>query len=154
PRPPRPTRAGQLAVKKGQASAEPRGAAGATGLAQGPRGVTASRPRGGWPVGGGVGQDAVMATHVALLRGINVGGNNKVPMAELREVGASLGHTAVSTYIQSGNVLFTAQEGAAADAPALAAGLEQAIEQAFGLRLGEGIVSRADQATCTGVSAH
>ncbi len=48
-----------------------------------------------------------MATHVALLRGINVGGRNKVPMAELREVVASLGHTGVTTYIQSGNVLFT-----------------------------------------------
>ena len=85
-----------------------------------------------------------MATHVALLRGINVGGNNKVPMADLREVVASLGHTGVSTYIQSGNVLFTAQEGAAA--AALAAGLEQAIEQAFGLRLRVVVLSRAELA--------
>ena len=42
-----------------------------------------------------------MASHVALLRGINVGGRNKVPMADLREVVTSLGHTGVSTYIQS-----------------------------------------------------
>ena len=48
-----------------------------------------------------------MASHVALLRGINVGGRNKVPMADLREVVTSLGHTGVSTYIQSGNVLFS-----------------------------------------------
>ena len=87
-----------------------------------------------------------MATHVALLRGINVGGNNKVPMAELREVVASLGHTGVSTYIQSGNVLFTAQAGADADDSALAAGLEQAIEQAFGLRLRVVVLSRAELA--------
>jgi len=85
-----------------------------------------------------------MPTHVALLRGINVGGNNKVPMAELREVVASLGHTGVSTYIQSGNVLFTAR--AAADDSALAAGLEQAIEQAFGLRLRVVVLSRAELA--------
>ena len=92
-----------------------------------------------------------MATHVALLRGINVGGNNKVPMAELREVVASLGHTGVSTYIQSGNVLFTARPGAGAgasaeDASALAAGLEQAIERAFGLRLRVVVLSRAELA--------
>jgi uncharacterized protein (DUF1697 family) len=91
-----------------------------------------------------------MSSHVALLRGINVGGNNKVPMAELREVVASLGHTGVSTYIQSGNVLFTAQEGAAADAPALAAGLEQAIERAFGLRLRVVVLSRAELAQVIG----
>ena len=48
-----------------------------------------------------------MATHVALLRGINVGGRNKVAMADLREVVAELGHADVSTYIQSGNVLFS-----------------------------------------------
>ena len=89
-----------------------------------------------------------MATHIALLRGINVGGNNKVPMADLREVVASLGHTGVSTYIQSGNVLFTAQEGAAADA--LAAGLEQAIERAFGLRLRVVVLSRAELAQVIG----
>ena len=44
--------------------------------------------------------------YVALLRGINVGGRNKVPMAELREAFERAGHTDVSTYIQSGNVLF------------------------------------------------
>ena len=87
-----------------------------------------------------------MATHVALLRGINVGGNNKVPMADLRDVVASLGHTGVSTYIQSGNVLFTAQAGAAADDSALAAGLEEAIEQAFGLQLRVVVLSRAELA--------
>src|SRR6266480_2074013 len=103
-------------------------------------------PGAGWPAGGRVGQDAAMATHVALLRGINVGGNNKVPMADLREVVASLGHTGVSTYIQSGNVLFTARAGAAADAPTLAAGLEKAIEQAFGLRLRVVVLSRAELA--------
>jgi uncharacterized protein (DUF1697 family) len=46
-------------------------------------------------------------THIALLRGINLGGRNKVAMADLRRVVSSLGHTDVATYIQSGNVVFT-----------------------------------------------
>lgn len=44
--------------------------------------------------------------YVALLRGINVGGINPVPMTALREAFAELGATDVATYIQSGNVLF------------------------------------------------
>jgi len=44
--------------------------------------------------------------YVALLRGINVGGRNPVAMADLREAFESEGYDAVSTYIQSGNVLF------------------------------------------------
>jgi uncharacterized protein (DUF1697 family) len=71
-----------------------------------------------------------MASHVALLRGINVGGRNKVPMAELREVVAALGHTGVTTYIQSGNVLFSTAD---TDNAKLAAALETAIEDRFGL---------------------
>ena len=45
---------------------------------------------------------------VALLRGINLGPNRRVPMARLREVAAGLGWTDVSTYLQSGNLLFRA----------------------------------------------
>jgi uncharacterized protein (DUF1697 family) len=70
-----------------------------------------------------------MPSHLALLRGINVGGRNKVPMAELRELVASLGHTGVSTYIQTGNVLFDAD----ADTAKLAAELAAAIEDRFGI---------------------
>jgi uncharacterized protein (DUF1697 family) len=44
--------------------------------------------------------------YVALLRGINVGGNNPVPMAGLRDAFTELGAADVRTYIQSGNVLF------------------------------------------------
>ena len=51
-----------------------------------------------------------MPRYVALLRGINVGGRNKVPMADLRRVAASLGHTEVATYIQRGNVVFTSPD--------------------------------------------
>lgn len=44
--------------------------------------------------------------YVALLRGINVGGKNKVPMADLRICLEQLGYTNISTYIASGNALF------------------------------------------------
>ena len=74
----------------------------------------------------------LMATHVALLRGINLGGRNKVAMADLREVVAGLGHADVSTYIQSGNVLFSA-DPADADTSALAAALAQAITGTLGV---------------------
>ena len=45
--------------------------------------------------------------YVALLRGINVGGNNKVAMPRLKQLFESLGFSNVRTYINSGNVLFT-----------------------------------------------
>jgi uncharacterized protein (DUF1697 family) len=69
-------------------------------------------------------------THVALLRGINLGGRNRVAMADLRELVAALGHTDVTTYIQSGNVVFTAT---AADPATLAADLERAIAATLGV---------------------
>lgn len=72
-------------------------------------------------------------THVALLRGINLGGRNRVAMADLRHVVTSLGHTEVATYIQSGNVAFTAT-GEQSDAKALAEALEHAIAEALSVR--------------------
>src|SRR5438067_1455468 len=53
-------------------------------------------------------QGLAMAKWIALLRGINVGGHNKLPMAALREVCAGLGWEGVRTFIQSGNVVFEA----------------------------------------------
>lgn len=47
-----------------------------------------------------------MTIYIALLRGINVGGHNKLKMADLRKMLESMGLTRVQTYIQSGNVLF------------------------------------------------
>jgi uncharacterized protein (DUF1697 family) len=69
------------------------------------------------------------AAYVALLRGINVGGTRKLPMAELAEVVASLGHGEVNTFIQTGNVLFTSRVARAR----LAKPLERAIDERFGL---------------------
>ena len=69
--------------------------------------------------------------YVALLRGINVGGRNKVPMADLREVFETAGHAEVSTYIQSGNVLFRSPTAG----PVLEREIEAHLEQRFGLPL-------------------
>jgi uncharacterized protein (DUF1697 family) len=49
-----------------------------------------------------------MTRHIVLLRGINVGGNNKLPMADLRASLTNAGYDDVSTYIQSGNVALSA----------------------------------------------
>jgi len=91
----------------------------------------------------GSGHNDAMASHVALLRGINVGGRNKIPMADLREVVTSLGHTAVTTYIQSGNVLFSTAE---TDTAELAAALESAIAERFGIWASAVVLSRDELA--------
>lgn len=54
-----------------------------------------------------------MKTYVAFIRGINVGGHNKLPMADLRQTLTSNHFNNVSTYIQSGNVLFNSSKDAA-----------------------------------------
>jgi uncharacterized protein (DUF1697 family) len=84
-----------------------------------------------------------MPTHVALLRGINLAGHNKVPMADLREVVAALGHADVATYIQSGNVVFSTDE---ADPAELANALEEAIAARFGLKIRVVVLSRDELA--------
>jgi uncharacterized protein (DUF1697 family) len=82
-----------------------------------------------------------MPTHVALLRGVNVGGV-KVVMAELRQVLTALGYAGVSTYIQSGNVLFTATEP---DTLALAREIEGAVAASFGLKAPTAVVLTRDE---------
>lgn len=52
-----------------------------------------------------------MATHIALLRGVNVGGN-MLKMDRLRELCTELGAKNARTYVQSGNVVFEAQQTA------------------------------------------
>ena len=73
-----------------------------------------------------------MTIYVALLRGINVGGNRKVEMARLKVVFEGAGTTEVRTYINSGNVIFTDERPAAELAPVL----ESAIEDEFGFHVG------------------
>jgi uncharacterized protein (DUF1697 family) len=72
-----------------------------------------------------------MGTYAALLRAVNVGGRNRVPMAELRTLLTQLGLEDVTTYVQSGNVVFRSRSGSAST---LAAEIEKQIAGAFGVR--------------------
>lgn len=71
-----------------------------------------------------------MPTQIALLRGVNLGARNRVPMADLRAHLAGLGYGDVRTLLQSGNVVLDA--GAAPDR--LAAELEHELADRFGVR--------------------
>ena len=81
-----------------------------------------------------------MTRYVALLRGVNLGPTNKVPMPELRRTAEGLGYQSVATYINSGNLLFDA----ASDVNTVRAELEAAIRRDFGLAI-EVMVRTADQ---------
>jgi len=70
--------------------------------------------------------------YIALLRGINVGGNNTVPMAELRACFEEAGFTNVTTYINSGNVFFDSSEKSDAKLVEIC---EAAIENRVGFRV-------------------
>lgn len=72
-----------------------------------------------------------MTIYIALLRGINVGGNNKIKMAELRQACEAIGLRRVQTYIQSGNILFETEEAA----EPLRDRLERMIAEKFGIKL-------------------
>jgi uncharacterized protein (DUF1697 family) len=69
-----------------------------------------------------------MTTYVALLRGVNVGGHHKLPMADLRSLMTDAGYRDANTYIQSGNVVFTSTSKPAA----ISRDLEQRIEAMAG----------------------
>ena len=72
-----------------------------------------------------------MKTFIGLLRGINVGGHNKIPMSELRALCSEIGWSNVQTYIQSGNLILSA----AGKPAALEAELQRAIERRFALSI-------------------
>ena len=69
--------------------------------------------------------------HVALLRGINIGGKNKLPMADLAAIFREAGCDGVRTYIQSGNVVFRADPALAEEIPSL---IGESILDRFGYR--------------------
>jgi uncharacterized protein (DUF1697 family) len=71
--------------------------------------------------------------YAAFLRGINVGGKSQMKMEELRAVLTSLGFRDVATLLNSGNVVFTADE---AKASTLARTIEAALEERFGRKTG------------------
>ena len=72
-----------------------------------------------------------MTTYVALLRGINVGGKNRLPMSELKAHLEHAGFQSVRTYIQSGNIVFEHPSDTLAS---LADGIADVIESAQGFR--------------------
>lgn len=73
-----------------------------------------------------------MTTWAAWLRGINVGGNRKVPMARLRELCADAGLAEVRTYIASGNLVFRSPHTSASEVEDLVADL---VEREHGFRI-------------------
>ena len=70
-----------------------------------------------------------MTTWIVLLRGVNVGGRRKLPMAALRELLADVGFENVRTYIQSGNIVLDSPDG---DRNSVARSIQGAIEKRFG----------------------
>jgi uncharacterized protein (DUF1697 family) len=85
-------------------------------------------------------------THVLLLRGVNVGGHAKVPMAQLRRFSEEAGASEVTTYLNSGNVLFRMGPDNRG-ATAVAAAVRAAIDQELGLAVPVVAVSRDELAT-------
>ena len=71
-----------------------------------------------------------MTTWVVLLRGVNVGGANRLAMSDLRDLVGGLGHSEVVTYIQSGNVVLKSPRD---DRAAVAAEICEGIRSTFGL---------------------
>ncbi|GAA1767551.1 DUF1697 domain-containing protein [Streptomonospora arabica] len=82
-----------------------------------------------------------MARYAALLRGINVGGRNKVRMADLRALLGGLGYTDTATLLQSGNAVFSAD---GADPRAIGAAIEGALADELGLAVAVVVRSAAD----------
>lgn len=73
-----------------------------------------------------------MTKYITLLRGINVSGQKKIPMAELREILAKSGLENIRTYIQSGNVIFQSLE---TDKSTLELKIHNAIKLYFGFEV-------------------
>lgn len=70
-----------------------------------------------------------MQTYIALLRGINVSGVKKIKMADLRAMLEDLGLIAVTTYIQSGNIIFKSENNSVQE---LADQIKSGIQEVFG----------------------
>jgi uncharacterized protein (DUF1697 family) len=89
-------------------------------------------------------------TWIALLRGVNVGGKNKLLMKDLAAELESLGFESIRTYIQSGNVVFHSSaarnEPAALSTAEIAASIASAIKNRFGFQPGVFVLSKSDLA--------
>src|SRR3712207_4445787 len=96
-----------------------------------------------------------MAKRVALVRGINVGGKASVPMGELRAALAERGFGAVTTYIQSGNIVYDPPRGASRSKEALtseAAAIAETIRDLRGFAPVVMVLDAADLARHLGAS--
>jgi len=82
-----------------------------------------------------------MTTYLAFLRGVNVGGNGLISMAELKDALSAAGLSKVHTYIQSGNVIF---DSAATSNPALVELVASVIEKTFALTVAVAVFSLAE----------
>ncbi|MCF7561244.1 DUF1697 domain-containing protein [Sabulilitoribacter multivorans] len=82
-----------------------------------------------------------MKTYIALLKGINVGGHKKVPMAELRELLNKSGFKNVETYIQSGNVILQSSKNSILE---IESDIEKSIIDYFGFGLSVLVKTRQD----------
>jgi uncharacterized protein (DUF1697 family) len=91
-----------------------------------------------------------MARHVVLLRGINIGPRNRVPMPALREALEEAGFTDVQTYLQSGNVVVESR----AKPETVRKKVEELIEQRFGLEIAVVVRTRAELAAVVRRNPH
>ena len=82
---------------------------------------------------------ADMRRYIALLRGINISGKNKVPMAELKKGFETLAFVEVKTYLNSGNVIFSSDED---NIRKLTDKIEEMIKNQFGLDIPVFVLSR------------
>lgn len=82
-----------------------------------------------------------MGKYIALLRGINVGGNNKISMPELKTAFEKSGFNKVVTYINSGNIIFESGEK---DVAVLRSKCESLIAGNFNLKIPVGVISAAE----------
>lgn len=93
--------------------------------------------------------DSAHLVYVALLRGVNVGGRNRLPMEALKALLVEQGHAAVKTYIQSGNAVFTAH-GQPAEQMARCIG--EGLSSSFGLQVP--VVLRSADELLSAAAAH
>lgn len=79
--------------------------------------------------------------YIAFLRGINISGKNKIAMSDLKREFEHLGFTDVSTYLNSGNVLFSSENRSIADMKCV---IEKMLCTGFGLEIPVHVISRED----------
>lgn len=82
-----------------------------------------------------------MKTYIALLKGINVGGHKKVPMAELHELLSKSGFKNVKTYIQSGNVVF---QSSSDNLQSIEETIQKAVNVHFGFEVSVLVLTKTD----------